>query len=96
MALFGPPLIFVTPNIADTKQPLLLIVQGEEFILGADVTASYREMTQRVARDPVGQAIVFELLIRLFFPKACCRDLRERENLYPPIILSPMAATSAR
>ena len=28
---------------------------------------SYREMTQRVARDPVGQTLVFELMIRLFF-----------------------------
>ena len=60
-------MLFVTPNLADTKQPLLLVVQGEEFSFDASVTASYREMTQRVARDPVGQAIVFELMIRLFF-----------------------------
>ena len=42
-------------------------MQGEEFAFEADVQVSYREMTQRVARDRVGQAIVFELLIRLFF-----------------------------
>ena len=28
---YGPALVFVTPNLADTKQPLLLVVQGEEF-----------------------------------------------------------------
>ena len=30
IALFGPPLVFCTPNLADGKFPLLLIVQGEE------------------------------------------------------------------
>jgi hypothetical protein len=64
---YGPPLIFATPNLADNKQRLLLVVQGEEIIFEADIQTSYREMTQRLANDPIGQAIVFELLIRLFF-----------------------------
>ena len=64
---FGPPLVFTTPNIADTKQRLLLIVQGEEFVFDVDTEVTLREATQRVAKDPVGQAIVFELMIRLFF-----------------------------
>ena len=64
---FGPPLEFITPNIADTKQRLLLVVQGEEYTFDNDLEVSYREMTQRLARDPVGQSIVFELMIRLFF-----------------------------
>jgi len=64
---FGPPLEFVTPNLADTKQPLLLLVQGEEFRFGDEVSVSYKEMAQRVAGDPTGQAIVFELMMRLFF-----------------------------
>ena len=64
---FGPPLEFVTPNLADNKQRLLLIVQGEAFDFDREVEVSYREMTQRLARDPVGQAVVFELMIRLFF-----------------------------
>ena len=63
---FGPPLIFTTPNLADTRQPLLLIVQGEEFRL-EDELPSYREMVERLAQDPAGQAIVFELMIQLFF-----------------------------
>jgi hypothetical protein len=33
MVLFGPPVIFCTPNLADTKNPLLLIVQGHEIRL---------------------------------------------------------------
>ena len=42
---FGPALIFTTPNLADTKQPLLLVVQGEEFSFESDVEASFCEMT---------------------------------------------------
>ena len=67
---FGPPLVFLTPNLADTKQPLLLVVQGEEFRFGddeADFSHPYREMVSRLARDPVGQTLVFELMTRLFF-----------------------------
>ena len=63
---YGPPLVFITPNLADNKQYLILCVQGEPlWYLMED--KSYKEMTQRVARDPVGQALVFELMIRLFF-----------------------------
>ena len=72
MALFGPPLIFCTPNLADTKQKLLMVVQGQEVRLDEDDVASevlptYREMMQRLARDPYGQTVVFELMMRLFF-----------------------------
>ena len=72
MSLFGPPLIFCTPNLADTKQLLLLVVQGVEVRLDADdlnaeILPKYRDMMQRLARDPVGQTLVFELIMRLFF-----------------------------
>ena len=61
---YGPPLQFITPNLADNKQYLILCVQREvHWFLLED--RSFREMTQRVARDPVGKAIVFELMIRL-------------------------------
>ena len=63
---YGPALIFTTPNLADNKQPLLLVVQGEPFGFDSDVESSYREMTQRLATDPVGQAIVFEEMMQLF------------------------------
>ena len=71
MSLFGPPLIFCTPNLADTKQPLLLVVQGvpvalDESIRLAPELPKYREMLRRVAADPVGQTVVFELMMRLF------------------------------
>ena len=72
MQLFGPPVIFCTPNLADTRQVLLLIVQGMEVRLddadlaGVDLPR-YRDMMQRLARDPVGQTRVFELIMRLFF-----------------------------
>ena len=48
---------------------LLLIVQGEPIDFDADVGNSYREMTERLAADPVGQAIVFELMMQLFFTR---------------------------
>ena len=63
---FGPPLIFCTPNLADSRQPLLLVVQGEEYRLD-DELPSYREMVERLAQDPAGQAVVFEVMIQLFF-----------------------------
>ncbi len=63
---FGPPLVFMTPNLADTKQRLLLVVQGEEFSADEDLPC-YREMVRALAGDPAGQAFVFELMIRLFF-----------------------------
>ena len=60
---FGPALIFTTPNLADAKQPMLLAVQGEEFAFDEDVLTS---MVTRLASDPVGQTLVFELMVRLF------------------------------
>ena len=38
-ALFGPPLEFCTPNLADGKQPILFRVQNKEFRL--DATLDY-------------------------------------------------------
>ncbi|CAK0842650.1 unnamed protein product [Prorocentrum cordatum] len=75
MALFGCPLIFATPNIADTKQPLFVRVEGQEIPLDdqsipglrSDVIPKYRDMMRRVAQDPVGQPVRFELIMRLFF-----------------------------
>ena len=61
-----------TPNLADSKQPLLLIVQGEEIRLDDSlendgVLPKYRDMLRRLARDPVGQTVMFELVMRMFF-----------------------------
>ena len=72
METFGPPLIFVTPNVADTQHPLLLIVQGQSIDLGCvdtemeQVLPKYRDMLRRLAQDPVAQVIQFEFLMRLF------------------------------
>ena len=35
---FGPPVQFVTPNLADIKRPLILIVQGEQYNFDSDLT----------------------------------------------------------
>ena len=73
METFGPPLIFLTPNVADTQHPLLLVVQGQEVDLGCisaemeDILPKYRDMMRKIAQDPVGQTVQFELLMRLFF-----------------------------
>ena len=73
MTLFGEPVVFCTPNLADTKQPLLLVVQGVEirledsFIAGNETLPKYRDMMKRLAGDPVGQALVFDKMMKLFF-----------------------------
>ena len=75
MAMFGCPLIFTTPNMADTRQILLMDVEGQQVRLDeADMPAGakgalpkYRDMMRRSALDPVGQTRCFELVMRLFF-----------------------------
>eukprot|EP00435_Cladocopium_sp_Y103_P004119 s7617_g1.t1 len=73
METFGPPLVFLIPNVADTQHPLLLVVQGETVDLGAvtedmeQVLPKYRDMLRRIAQDPVAQTVQFEFLMRLFF-----------------------------
>ena len=73
MEAFGPPLIFLTPNVADMQHPLILVVQGEEIDLGtvhADMDPSlpkYRDIMRKIAQDPVAQTVQFEFLMRLFF-----------------------------
>ncbi|CAK0847613.1 unnamed protein product, partial [Prorocentrum cordatum] len=89
---FGPPVQFVTPNLADTKQPLILIVQGEEYSFGNDLTeaeqVTFSEMSQRIAADPVGQAVVFELMMRLFFVHVLgLRQAQGRGSLRPHILI---------
>ena len=70
--LFGPPLEFCTPNLADGKQCLLLVVENEKVYLDGTldhegVLPKYRDMLLRLAQDPVGQTRVFHLIMRLFF-----------------------------
>ena len=70
--LFGPPMEFCTPNLADGKQCLLLVVQNVKIDLDPTldtqgVVPKYRDMLLRLARDPVGQTLVFHLVMRLFF-----------------------------
>lgn len=74
MATFGCPLIFTTPNLLDTKQMLLMVVEVQEVWLDASssshsstVLPKYHDMMQRVALDPVGQTVCLELVMRLLF-----------------------------
>ena len=67
---FGAPLIFCTPNIADNRNILILLTQGEEINLDLDsdpdLKLSYEDLRLRVVNDPVGQCLIVELLLRLF------------------------------
>ncbi len=72
MTFFGPLVVFCTPNLADTKQLLLLKVHGSEICLDdrhldGVTLPRYRDMMRRVAHDPVGQTRMFEIIMRLFF-----------------------------
>jgi len=93
MTLFGAPVIFCTPNLADTKQPLLLIVQGYEIRLDDSFNScedlpAYRDMMRRLASDPYGQTLVFELVMRLFFLHVlgvrpeCLQNRRRSQRLH--------------
>ena len=65
----APPFVFTTPNLADTSNTTLLLVQGIPIDLedeAGDVPA-YAEMRLRMVNDPVGQAIMFELYNRLYY-----------------------------
>ena len=71
--LFGPPLVFTTMNVADTKHPLIkLMYEGGEQATwrlleeNAPDLGSMEEMLQRVAADPVSQAIFSDLMMQLF------------------------------
>merc|ERR1712087_1036969 len=71
--LFGPPLIFTTPNIADTRNLMVsLMYEGasvQQWRLleeTAPVMPSTRDMLRRVAADPVSQAMVTNLMLELF------------------------------
>ena len=80
--LFGPPLVFTTPNIADTKSPVMNLLYEGRVINAWNLLdpndawlrlekhsqpmPSASEMLKRVARDPVGQATLFDLMVRLF------------------------------
>eukprot|EP00959_Pyramimonas_sp_CCMP1952_P274159 5730646-Pyramimonas_sp.AAC.1 len=71
--LFGPPLVFTTPNIADTRNLMVSLMYE-----GADVQRwrlleetepempALRDMLRRVAADPVSQAMVTNLMLELF------------------------------
>ena len=66
--LWGPPFVFTTPNLADTRNATLLLVQGKLVDLDAEAShvPAYAEVRLRLVHDPAGQAIMFELFIRLF------------------------------
>ena len=67
---FGPPIIFCTPNIADNRNILILLTQGEEINLDLDsdpdLKLTYEELRLKVVNDSVGQCLIVELLLRLF------------------------------
>ena len=81
--LFGPPLVFVTPNVADVKSPVMwLLYRGEQVgswrLLEQDAPEmpAVREMLRIVARDPVSQAVFFDLMIKLFLRHVLRVDLQ--------------------
>ena len=84
--LFGPPLVFTTTNFADVCSPVLnLMYEGKSIgawrILEEQSPAmpSMQEMLRRVARDPVSQALFFDLMVKLFLQHVLGVDL-DREH----------------
>ena len=57
--------------------------------IDADILPKYRDMMQRLARDPVGQTLVFEKIMQLFFIHVLgvrpeCLQNRRRTKVTPP------------
>jgi hypothetical protein len=83
---YGEPLMFTTPNLADNKAPMLLVAQGSRMDLLGDnssalVMPTQNDLSRALATDPVGQAIAFDITMKLFFvhvlgirPEALGRD----------------------
>ena len=71
--LWGAPLVFTTPNVADTKHAMVkLLYEGEDVaawrLLEEDDPdlGQKEEMLRRVAEDPFAQAVFSDLMIRLY------------------------------
>lgn len=71
---FGPSGAFVTPNLADVRSPVVVLLHGggveERYTVNlmdeCPVMPSARDMLQIVAQDPVAQARYFIIAMRLF------------------------------
>ena len=68
--LWGAPLIFCTPNIADDRNVAILLPQIRSVNLDKDadidLAIRYEELRLRVVNDPVGQSIIVRLFLKLF------------------------------
>ena len=66
---FGPPLLFLTPNLADKLMPMLLIAGGHRIDLDCTEPAmpSRQAMDKFLAADAISQARAFEAMMVLFF-----------------------------
>ena len=66
---FGPPLNFLTPNLADKLMPMLLLANGQciDLNVSEPTMPSRATMQKRLAADPVAQARAFEIMMVLFF-----------------------------
>ncbi|MDA8583319.1 hypothetical protein N9L68_03775 [bacterium] len=67
--LWETPFVFTTPNLADTRNVSVLLVQGMPINLEdeAGYVLSDVEKRLRIVHDPVGQAIILELFIRIVY-----------------------------
>ena len=93
--LFGVPLVWTTPNFADTRSPLLVLTHHGRTVgsfslfqendgLPEEYRQSLNSMLEMVARDPVGQALVFNVMIELFLEHlfgVLPKDLRSGRGL---------------
>ena len=72
--MFGPPLVFTTPNVADPSHVVMRLLYEDAGVSEwrvleehAPEMPSKAEMLRRVAADPVSLAIFFDFMVRLFF-----------------------------
>ena len=71
--LWGAPLVFTTPNVADTKHAMVkLLYEGEDVVAWRLLEEDDPDLGQKeqmfrcVAEDPFAQAVLSDLMIRLY------------------------------
>ena len=69
---FGPSVIFISPNLADTRNPLMLLTyQGVDSTMDSALTTpemlNLRDMGEIIAGSPDGLTIFYRAIMAVFF-----------------------------
>lgn len=100
--LMGGHQLYSSLQLDDSQQSLPLVVHRKEirlddFLEDEGVLPKRRDVLRRLARDPVSQIIVFELVIRMFFLhvlRMFAKPTREQPLFYARMCSNGVAAST--